>query len=276
MTKKFFGVQSMLTGSLLHSSTETATSSPPSDGKPMNGDSKNAGLDDLIDDIESWWQRMDKAFNKAMRMREEKITCDTCPHIDPGCCHQKVLITIFEMLPIVRYLLRQGRDTPEFRAQLEADGIMMEGMGRTEFFHGGGKCTFLQSGRCSIYAVRPSACRSYHVVSEPERCQPGRYDGIRKINDEAYVNETLLASRMLNKELGLKETAKRIMMGALPRMVLMGLEMWEAADFQGFVRAQPWPTDDNLDDWIDKGKNPYAERLYQIRSKKDGLDRPGQ
>lgn len=267
MTKKFFGAQSMLIGSPLQSATDPETSSPPSAGVPTSGD--DWGLDHLIDNIEAWWGQMDAAFAKGIQARPEPISCDTCPHEEPGCCFQKVVVTIYDILPIVRFLLRQKRDTPRLRAQLDEAGVVMEATDRDSFFHAAHPCVFLEHGKCSIYEVRPTMCRSYFVISDPSQCQPGTNEEILKINDGAYVNELLIIAKKVHALLGLKETRKRIFMGALPRMVLMGLQMWEADDFRAFVRSQPWPADDTLQGWIDQGINPFQERLYQIRSAKE-------
>jgi Fe-S-cluster containining protein len=38
----------------------------------------------------------------------------------------------------------------------------------------GSQCPFNQDGRCEIYPVRPSICRSVHVLDTAELCTPGR------------------------------------------------------------------------------------------------------
>lgn len=269
MTKKFFGVPSILTSSLLQSTTEPEKSSQPSDGKPTDGAS--GGLDQLIADIIEWMDGMDARFVQAMRRsRPETITCDTCPNSSPGCCYQKVFITFMEVIPIVDALRKSGRDTPEFRERLRIAGIEMEAGERYEFFQEGHPCVFLNEGRCSIYSVRPGACRSYYVISEPNRCQPGdkqgAEDGIYKINDQDYSHAVLDKGMAVNRMLKLKETPKRIMMATLPRMVLIGLQTWDEDDFQKFLRNQVWPSEDNLEEWMD-GETPFREQLYQIRKK---------
>jgi Fe-S-cluster containining protein len=48
-------------------------------------------------------------------------------------------------------------------------------------------CVFLKNGECSIYAVRPLACRTYLVVNEPKYCDvvsyPPPHNGTLVVND---------------------------------------------------------------------------------------------
>jgi uncharacterized protein len=60
-------------------------------------------------------------------------------------------------------------------------------------------CVFLKAGECSIYEVRPLACRAYSVVSPPEFCDVPQHKGYLiaavmdidvEIISTAFMNET--------------------------------------------------------------------------------------
>jgi len=146
----------------------------------------------------------------------------------------------------------------------------MEGAERDEWFRESHPCVFLENGRCSIYKVRPVACRSYFVINDPSLCQPDNKQTILHIDNSAYLDMTLRRGLMIHMALDLKETEQRILMGTLPRIVLLALEAMDHNDYRKLIRSQSWPTASGLSEWIDKGKNPFQkERLYQIRTSKD-------
>ncbi|MDE7370688.1 MAG: YkgJ family cysteine cluster protein [Desulfovibrio sp.] len=85
--------------------------------------------------------------------------CDTC-------CRQPIPVTPLEFL-VMRAQMR-FRLAPDIRARLEAQHAEQcaaepEPLRRP--------CPFLLDGSCSVYAVRPLACRRYLVLERP--CAPG-------------------------------------------------------------------------------------------------------
>jgi len=50
-----------------------------------------------------------------------------------------------------------------------------------EYFRMGMPCPFLEGGSCSIYSIRPFACREYNIVSPSKLCNDPFKKGIRKI-----------------------------------------------------------------------------------------------
>src|SRR4029077_3631014 len=92
-----------------------------------------------------------------------------CDH----CCYQIVGVTPPEALAIFDHLSRTASD-----AELEAiSARVAEGHERTrglstgERFSPDHPCPFLQSGRCSIYEVRPLACRGMNSL-DADACAP--------------------------------------------------------------------------------------------------------
>lgn len=79
---------------------------------------------------------------------------DGCNH----CCYQPVLITAAEATLIANSSGRKMA-SPAFTSHANREYI-------------GASCNFLKEGRCSIYDVRPFACRTYYSVdSDPESCR---------------------------------------------------------------------------------------------------------
>ncbi len=118
----------------------------------------------------------------------------TCKPGCAACCHQLVVVSPLEAHGIAAYLrvhpevaeafhgrLAAWRETvaalPDLAQQLthfqEAAGyIDGDAGGKLEesYWQASLPCPFLDAGRCTIYPVRPFACREHHVVSSPELC----------------------------------------------------------------------------------------------------------
>lgn len=227
---------------------------------------KSQSFEEFLDALEAWYDELDRRMKEWMKKSERPISCFACTHAEPGCCYQKVFIPFHEALPIARYIKASNLDTPELREQLRTAGEEMEGTDRSTWFHELRRpCVFLKDGRCSIYRIRPIPCRIYHVITHPDRCQPGVHEGIHHLDTGMIEGPEIARSREIHRALNLKETRKRILMGALPRLVLVALEVWDSNDYQETVRHQRWPTDESIfnEDWIE-GRNPF-NKLYQIR-----------
>lgn len=114
----------------------------------------------------------------------------TCREGCGVCCHQLVpivpiearwLADYVESLPEDRRVIARSRFTDAIRQLTESDlldRVMAAGTlaGRplrrlaAEYFHLRIPCPFLDEGSCSIYPVRPLACREYLVTSPAEAC----------------------------------------------------------------------------------------------------------
>jgi len=133
-------------------------------------------LDDLTDDIELFLCKMHNKAKHTLRLavlqntvsgdKSEKqemiasgVSCDKCSTKTKGCCNLAVGTLLFEGLPVLRKLRKEGKDTPELRERLRTVGDTMEDMTQEEWFETRTPCVFLtDEQRCSIYNVRPSAC----------------------------------------------------------------------------------------------------------------------
>ena len=89
-----------------------------------------------------------------------------CDH----CCYQIVGVTTPEALAILDHLSQTASD-PELEAvsaRVAASRARTRGLSAAERFSPDHPCPFLQSGRCSIYEVRPLACRGMNSLDAGE------------------------------------------------------------------------------------------------------------
>lgn len=78
-----------------------------------------------------------------------------CSH----CCYMATAVSTYEAAMISRYTGRR----------IEAEGTVEEfARGDTVDKYAGKPCTFLVEGKCSIYPVRPIACRLHHNIADSE------------------------------------------------------------------------------------------------------------
>lgn len=111
-----------------------------------------------------------------------------------ACCYHLVVVSPLEAHAIAAYVTGQpelaqgarGRleqwrarlaEHPSLSARLEqfeeADGLVPDAEGgalEEEYWRAQLPCPFLEEGRCSIYPVRPFACREHAVTSDPALC----------------------------------------------------------------------------------------------------------
>jgi hypothetical protein len=89
-----------------------------------------------------------------------------CDH----CCHVVVAITAPEALTIFDHLVRTRSDTAlaELRTRLAELHERTRGLTSSQRFSPEFPCAFLEGGRCSIYEVRPFACRGMNSLDAAE------------------------------------------------------------------------------------------------------------
>lgn len=118
-----------------------------------------------IEFIKAFYEVFDETLAEATR--STLLSCGKGCH---ACCRQNVTIWEDEAAVIADYCKEHGIDIP--RAYLEEHlKYGWKEVARTEV----GWCVFLKDGLCSIYPVRPLACRKYLVVSHPDKCDTVKY-----------------------------------------------------------------------------------------------------
>lgn len=214
--------------------------------------------DDIVDRVEGFYLDVDTKLNAAIDKGIEKhgaISCHTCT--EPACCRWKIIMSVMEALPIGRLLKNTGRDTPELRKKLRVLGDRMEGSSNADWLTDCVDCVFLEDKRCTIYAVRPMRCRTCWVLSPAKLCGPPPGQTIKYVDDTPALQLCSKEAFAMHQQLGLKENKFRILLGALPRVVLLILEAADVDNFQKHISHQVWPTWDKLDDGWFEGNNPF-------------------
>jgi Fe-S-cluster containining protein len=183
-----------------------------------------------------------EGFNRAAdeytRVRLTVVTCYACD-APKACCSEPTSAYLYEAVPIAARLRRDGRDTPELRAQLKAYAHAMETTRRGEYAR---PCLFLgEAERCTIYEDRPSVCGTHLVESPPIHCSDrsptsmvGRINGPGKEDFQPEYEE------LFTQALGLRRIG-RLYVAAMPRMVLLCLEAWDRRDYVSYLAERVMP-----------------------------------
>jgi Fe-S-cluster containining protein len=164
------------------------------------------------------------------------ISCHTCT-APKGCCKLTVALLFHEVLPIADRLRREGRDTPEMRAQLAESADLMESRSTQHYRDLMRPCVFLDAAeRCTVYQERPRDCGAAFVFSPPADCSDPTAAEVETVQPPMDpVREQLWATeKLVEQSLGLVRL-KGPYMGVLPRMVLLWLEAWDRTDFADYL-----------------------------------------
>lgn len=100
-----------------------------------------------------------------------------CSH----CCHQRVGVTVPEALAVASTLVatRTAAELRELRTRIERAYAATRGLTRDERNSPKHPCPLLEDGLCSIYEVRPLACRGVHSLDE-QACSSRLHDRERR------------------------------------------------------------------------------------------------
>jgi Fe-S-cluster containining protein len=88
------------------------------------------------------------------------------------CCHQRVTVFAHEAAALVAYLKQASCEkAAAIERRIRENARRIDGMSAAQHRSAGIGCAFLRDdGRCSAYAVRPSACATYHSLDRA-RCE---------------------------------------------------------------------------------------------------------
>jgi Fe-S-cluster containining protein len=114
----------------------------------------------------------------AIADKNPKISCRRgCS----ACCNIRVSITEDEADLLYDVVVREKIEVDQELLRQQAPWT--EDDYPKYFASGQARCVFLdpERGECRVYDVRPMACRSYYVVSDPEMCKPDPDGGGREV-----------------------------------------------------------------------------------------------
>jgi len=118
--------------------------------------------------MKAFYESLDDTI--AQSIARDKGTAISCKKGCHFCCRQSVVISAGEAELIAEYCKERGINIPKdyLEEQLKYDWkeIAVKDVGW---------CVFLKGGECSIYPVRPLACRKYFVASPPEQCDTVKF-----------------------------------------------------------------------------------------------------
>lgn len=182
-----------------------------------------------------------ESFNRAAvehtRVRLAVITCYSCD-APKACCSEPTSAFLYEAVAIASRLIRDGRDTPELRAQLKTAAHLIETTPRGHYRR---PCVFLGEGeRCTIYDVRPSVCGLHLVESPPENCSRRDTSVVSVIDAPGKHEIQPQYEELFTVTMGLRRI-DRLYLAAMPRMVLICLEVWNRRDYVTFLAERVRP-----------------------------------
>lgn len=102
----------------------------------------------------------DELINIAERISQAITPYTPCKNGCSNCCYMGVAVSDFEAEAISRFTGRIKATKGELMAYVEREGGSED--------YATVPCTFLIKGKCSIYPVRPIACRTHHNLNDDE------------------------------------------------------------------------------------------------------------
>lgn len=122
-----------------------------------------------------------RADRRRLAMYRGKIRCRSgCS----GCCSRMIRITMAEAVLIYEHLKGSGA-WPEVRKACMGQLKLLGSAGAMTWFKMNQKCPVLNkdTNMCKAYKVRPPACSTHFVTSDPELCDPwsanqGKYESV--------------------------------------------------------------------------------------------------
>ena len=142
---------------------------------------------DTIATIKEVYKAIDNFFNNAPVDNKKDIRCKTgCT----ACCFIDVDISFDEVAAIINYCDHNGIEIDKEYLEKQA------AVGRKKYSEFS-RCVFLKDNMCSIYPVRPIACRKHWVKTDPSFCDFSQ-NIAHPVGNYFDINTEILASAVLN------------------------------------------------------------------------------
>jgi hypothetical protein len=140
-----------------------------------------------LETIKEVYKAVDGFFDKAPDDNKKEIQCKAgCT----ACCHIELEVSEDEAALMIQYCQDNGIGIDlEYLTKQSATG--------RKTFSELSRCVFLKDNLCSIYPVRPIACRKHWVRSDPALCDSS-LDIIREVDRYFDINSEILSSALLN------------------------------------------------------------------------------
>lgn len=194
-------------------------------------------------DITKLFQLLDKKAEERLKTGQP-VSCKRGCH---ACCRLSITIVKQEADLISEFLIKSNQDLMRLSRRLEKSArLMTRTLNRFDYLSLEKDCVFLDSKKdCSIYDVRPSACRYHYVVSPPEDCS---------ILDRS---STITAVNLMDLEaIVWRQTFEqdKIVTGPLPLIVLDSLAEKSNNKFIKSIRSRLPSVEDWMEEAINSGE----------------------
>ena len=137
--------------------------------------------------IKEVYKAIDSFFNAAPEENKKEIQCKAgCT----ACCFIDVDVSVDEAAAIINYCSENAIEIDKEYLEKQA------AVGRKKYSELS-RCVFLKDDLCSIYPVRPLACRKHWVKTDPALCDFSK-NIINQVGGYFDVNTEILASAILN------------------------------------------------------------------------------
>lgn len=127
---------------------------------------------------------INRTLLKRKAMGDSPVTCSKgCS----ACCHIQVDMTRMEWNVIKKFCANNG-------IEIDREHLAKQvGLSNSDFVRKltpeESRCVFLKNRECSIYDVRPLACRKFLVVSDPKECRrDGESAQVIEVEMEAFIS----------------------------------------------------------------------------------------
>jgi hypothetical protein len=133
------------------------------------------------------YKAIDGFFNAAPEENKKDIQCKTgCT----ACCFIEIDVSGDEAATIINYCRENS-------IEVDRDYLTKQAAVGRKTYSELSRCVFLKDNLCSIYPVRPVACRKHWVKTDPALCDFSK-NIVNQVGGYFDVNTEILASAMLN------------------------------------------------------------------------------
>ncbi len=157
---------------------------------------RNLSIQSREETIKEVYKAIDGFFNASSEADKKDIQCKTgCT----ACCYIDIDISGNEAAAILSFCNQND-------ISIDTGYLTKQAAVGRKSYSDVSKCVFLKDNICSIYPVRPIACRKHWVKSDPALCDFSTNE-VNRVNRFFDINTEILSSALLNvDECGSMET----------------------------------------------------------------------
>ena len=149
--------------------------------------SKNLRIQNKAGATKEVYKTIDNFLLKAPEENKKEIQCKAgCT----ACCFIDVEVSGDEAAVIIGYCMENG-------IEIDREYLTKQAAVGRKSYSDLSKCFFLKDNLCSIYPVRPIACRKHWVKTDPALCDFSK-NIINQVGGYFDINTEILASALLN------------------------------------------------------------------------------